>query len=82
MNINVTTDGAVVVVIFENFEGTSGTPDPEQVFKRYYRHKNAHGQPGSGLGLYIVRELVNAHKGQIYYNRTEVGIQFRVTLPC
>lgn len=82
VNINVTTDGAVVVVIFENFEGTSGTPDPEQVFKRYYRHKNAHGQPGSGLGLYIVRELVNAHKGQIYYNRTEVGIQFRVTLPC
>lgn len=82
VNINVSTDGHVIVVLYENFEGDSGAPDPERVFERHYRHQNVHGQPGSGLGLYIVREMVNAHNGQIHYHRTEVGIQFRITLPC
>lgn len=82
VSIKVTTDDHVIVIKFENFEGASGAPDPERVFERHYRHQNVHGQPGSGLGLYIVREMINAHNGRICYHRTEVGIQFRITLPC
>lgn len=32
-------------------------PDPAQMFDKYYRHQAAHRKPGTGLGLYIVRQL-------------------------
>lgn len=39
----------------------------ESIFKRFYRIRDskARAQPGTGLGLYIVKEIIQAHKGNI-----------------
>ena len=50
-----------------NVTGSMGTPDPAQVFKKYYRNASATKISGSGLGLYIVYELVNVLGGSITY---------------
>lgn len=47
--------------------GSMGTPDPLQVFKKYYRNASATKISGSGLGLYIVYELVNVLGGLVTY---------------
>jgi PAS domain S-box-containing protein len=42
------------------------------VFKRFFRASNASRTGGSGLGLHIVRLVVDAHGGQVFV-RSEVG---------
>ncbi len=37
--------------------------------------------PGLGLGLYIAREIVRAHKGAISVRSDETGTVFSVDLP-
>jgi len=52
----------------------------EQVFARFQRGSAAQGT-GSGLGLSLVREIVNAHGGAIDLLSEEERTVFRVTLP-
>jgi two-component system sensor histidine kinase MprB len=39
--------------------------DRERAFDRFWRAESARSQPGSGLGLSIVRKVVDAHGGQV-----------------
>lgn len=55
-----------------------------RVFDRFYRADSSRrrGGGGSGLGLTIVRTLVELHGGRVEaHNRTEGGAAFHVTLP-
>jgi signal transduction histidine kinase/ActR/RegA family two-component response regulator len=58
---------------------------PEQlahVYERFYRAHDDHGAPGTGLGLTIVKSLVDLHGGKIEV-ASEVGrgTTFRVSIP-
>lgn len=53
-------------------------PDPEQVFKRYYRHPLAQQLRGSGLGLSICRQICQLLGGQIRCDCRENHITFEV----
>ncbi|MGB4009826.1 MAG: ATP-binding protein [Zwartia sp.] len=57
-----------VLIQLSNEIGSMGAPDPAQVFKKYYRNASATKISGSGLGLYIVYELVNILGGSITYH--------------
>jgi len=54
-----------------------------RLFAPFYRAANVSGQAsGFGLGLHIVREIVERHGGRIAVDSTEgVGSTFRVVLP-
>ena len=58
-----------------------GAPDQAQVFVKYYRAPAAHQQSGSGLGLYIVWELVRRLGGQISYLPSLDAVCFALWLP-
>jgi two-component system OmpR family sensor kinase len=47
-------------------EGT-GIPsdEAELVFNKFFRGRNARGLPGSGLGLYMARSVIEAHGGSV-----------------
>lgn len=48
-------------------------PDGDRVFNKYYREKSARKRSGSGLGLYIVKQLVNQLGGSItYHGQTQI----------
>ena len=63
-----------------------GVPDPEQgsIFERFYRAADAEPEPrGLGLGLWIVKSIVDRHGGTIVAERTPGGrTRFTVTLPA
>ena len=47
--------------------------DLPYVFDRFYRSTAARGMPGSGLGLAIVRQVAEAHGGEVSAERAEGG---------
>ena len=73
------TDEAIAVTVSDEGEGISPEHYP-LVFTRFW-HGSRRG--GTGLGLYVVRGLVEAHGGQISVGRAPGGgAQFRFTLPA
>jgi two-component system sensor histidine kinase MprB len=47
--------------------------DLPYVFDRFYRARSARGMAGSGLGLAIVRQVAEAHGGEVVAERAEGG---------
>jgi two-component system, OmpR family, sensor histidine kinase MprB len=47
--------------------------DLPYVFDRFYRARAARGLPGSGLGLAIVRQVADAHGGEVVAERADGG---------
>jgi len=63
-----------------------GIPAHQQgrIFSRFMRADNAHAHNigGTGLGLYLCRELVERHDGRIWFESVEgQGSTFYVSLP-
>lgn len=49
----------------QNRHGAGGPPDVGRVFTKFYRDDRVLAQRGTGLGLFIVREVVNALGGRV-----------------
>ncbi len=75
-------DGRIEVKI--NDDGI-GVPESERddIFQKFYRADNAKKQrpDGAGIGLYLVREIVLAHHGQVFYKPLDKGSEFGFWLP-
>jgi two-component system sensor histidine kinase KdpD len=56
----------------------------ERIFDRFYRRPSSKERtPGSGLGLYIAREIVRAHGGDLWVeSHLGLGSEFCLTLPA
>jgi len=72
----------VVVAVVDDGRGIAAE-DREHVFERFYRGGRAReGQvPGSGLGLYLCRRIVEAHGGWIRLDATTRGTSVSLGLP-
>lgn len=71
--------GAVVISVEDAGRGIAPDALP-RVFEPYFRAPDAVGRaPGSGLGLAMVKSLVEAHEGSIHVE-SAVGVGTRVTL--
>ena len=56
--------------------------DQKRIFERFERAVSGESFPGMGLGLFITREIVEAHGGKIAVaSRPGDGARFEVTLP-
>jgi signal transduction histidine kinase len=73
-------DGEVRIAVADQGAGVAADDLP-RIFQRYYRGQRHEGE-GLGLGLFIVRKLVEAHGGRIWAeNRPGEGATFTFTLP-
>jgi signal transduction histidine kinase len=57
----------IITLTITNTVGEVGLPDEEKIFTKYYRAEKAHKYTGSGLGLYLVINLIKLLKGQARY---------------
>jgi two-component system, OmpR family, sensor kinase len=73
-------DGEIAVVIEDH---GIGIPEKDQlrVFERYFRGSNTSGIVGSGVGLYLVRTIIDLHEGTVALRSREgAGTRFEVRL--
>ena len=61
--------------------GSTGFPDREQLFKKYYRADSARKHSGSGLGLYLVANFMRLLGGEVRYEPLENSVRFSLWLP-
>ena len=76
-------DDRLVLTVVDDGAGIAAA-DLDCVFERFYRGENAHGLgvPGTGLGLTIVRAIVDAHGGEVGLTSAPGrGTTVRVALP-
>jgi signal transduction histidine kinase len=73
----------IITLTITNTVGEVGLPDEEKIFTKYYRAEKAHKYTGSGLGLYLVINLIKLLKGQARYfiSTDRKLITFELTLP-
>ncbi len=86
VNIHSLNGSEVQVDVVDNGVGIP-QPDQERVFERFYRgeHPFVLATPGTGLGLPIVKQLVEMHNGRIWMESKGVpgkGSTFSFTLPA
>ncbi|KIL98291.1 Signal transduction histidine kinase [Paramagnetospirillum magnetotacticum MS-1] len=56
--------------------------EAERVFEKFYRSPSATGTKGAGLGLYIVKQIIESHGGRIEVGAADTGgSKFTITLP-
>jgi len=83
IEVAVQTDGAYASIVVRN-QGAGIAPDElATLFDRYTRTRAARrsGIPGTGLGLYIARGVIEAHGGRIWATSTGGTTTFQLTLP-
>jgi two-component system sensor histidine kinase KdpD len=76
------TDGTVTVRVRDQGPGIPQN-EIESIFERFYRGSRGRDLvPGTGMGLSVARDIINAHQGRLWAeNRPEGGAQFSFSLP-
>lgn len=74
-------EGGVEFLVRDHGAGIAAA-ELSKVFDKAFRGSNATGVQGSGLGLYMVRSIVDVHGGTVAArNVSESGAEFRIWLP-
>jgi signal transduction histidine kinase len=74
-------DGAVLLSVSDTGRGVPPEEMP-RLFEKYWQHRSDTEKKGSGLGLFIVKSLVEAHGGKVEVESVPgQGTCFRVILP-
>ena len=74
-------EGSEVVITIGNQAVGHVSDDMQQLFQKYYRGGNSNNISGSGLGLWLVREIVERHHGRITLERCVNDVFVTVFLP-
>ena len=64
-----------------NAAGPAGLPHADRLFEKYYRSPQARRQSGSGLGLFLVKGLLDLMRGRIAYETQIDRAVFSIWLP-
>lgn len=74
-----TVSGRDGVICFSNELLPGPRPDPEHLFDRFYQSSPARAKGGAGLGLSIVRELMERMGGQVFAQITGDRLEIRLS---
>ena len=81
MQFSLAEEGGHVKIVEENTCAPLAA-DPERLFERFYRADPARDRSGFGLGLSIVKHIVNFYHGTIHVtSELDKGTEFTVTIP-
>ncbi len=78
VSINLEYSGDMVEIIIEDNGSGIDESDSEKIFSEEFTTKSS----GTGLGLFIVKRIIDLHKGTINISGDKSGTVVRIILPC
>jgi two-component system OmpR family sensor kinase len=84
VEVRASEDGQAIVIEVADSGGGIPVEDVPKIFEELYRGSNARSTEGSGLGLALVRCIVDLHHGQIHARSSQIeprGTVFTIRLP-
>jgi two-component system OmpR family sensor kinase len=83
IKISAMDDSGKTAVVIEDRGVGIPEKDMERLFERYFRGSNVSGMVGTGVGLYLVKTVVDLHGGEIAVESHEgEGTKFTVRFPA
>lgn len=82
IDVTITSDGSHAQIKIKDQGKGVAKADHERIFKRFERADSSQHSRSMGLGLYIVKEIVDMHSGSIKINsEVNQGAEFIIELP-
>lgn len=76
-----TFDGRLVIAVSDIGMGIP-VEDQKHVFTKFYRASNTQKEKGTGLGLFVAKQIIEGHHGTIWFESTPtIGTTFFFSLP-
>ena len=82
IEISITRKNELVLCRIKNYGSTISPEEQLHIWDRYYKADESRGfdKRGSGLGLFIVKSIINQHNQQIYIDSDDDSVAFEFTL--
>lgn len=80
--VTVNNDVNEVNIMIQDYGQGICDSDMPFVFDKFYRGKNVENKQGAGLGLYIVKYLIEEMKGRIVLENNSSGLCVNIWFPC
>ncbi len=74
-------EGEEVFIRIQNQSNGILTNETEQLFRKYQRGSNSNNTNGSGLGLWLVQEIIYRHHGTVTFEKTYTDVVVTIRLP-
>ena len=83
LSIHAEREGTMSLFLIRNTGSQIPAEDLPHVFDRFYKvdRSRSRDRTGAGLGLYIVKSIVNLHGGDISVRSSSEGTEFAFTIP-
>lgn len=69
------------LITIKNSGNTLPTVEIVHIFESFYRGSNTEGKKGSGLGLYICREIMHKMNGEVYAKGNDSDFEITLVIP-
>lgn len=81
IDVSISLEGNEVSISFRDYGEGIADEDIPFIFGKFYRGKNCGSEQGSGLGLYIVKYVVEQSGGRVTLRNLEKGLEIKIFLP-
>ncbi len=81
LKISINKENNYLVVYIENIGVEIKEEEKEKIFNKFYQSDSSHSKEGNGIGLSIVKSIVELHKGNISVESKDKHTIFKVKLP-
>ncbi len=70
-----------VIITIENQGETFTSEEAKEFFEKYVRGTNSHDTSGAGVGLWLVRQIIEQHNGQVSLDATASKVTATIRIP-
>ena len=82
IRVTIQTGSESIRVAVSNTGSTIPPEKRDRIFQKFYQADESHATQGNGVGLAIVKKVVELHQGQMHVGCDENSTTFTVVLPC
>ena len=82
ISINLSKEDEAITITMKNYGRTVPPEQISRIFDKFYQGDESHGTTGNGLGLPMVKRIIELHNGDIdVFCTEEPAVSFHITLP-